>query len=405
MHFLPATSSTRMSYILPVVMLLVGVAALVMFGYAGVARGGGNFAFDSMYFYVSGEMWEDGSTPYDPASFKTQMSTIADIQSVSYAYPPNSAPFSLAMSVGSISMGQLIIGAINLASILGMLAFVHHAIRLTPSVADAAAQNLRVAEIVTWAVVIGNPFTAHVVWMGQTTLFSAAFLLGSWLFATKRLDLVAGILLGISAIKPQLVFLVGFWFLMDRRWTLIAASALTVVVMSGWPLWVNGLEGSWVAWVRSLIDYQDGTYNTLAFKHVFGIRSLLAGQGILIPSTLPVAIVAAVILYRYRQSYDAVWLIGPLLAISVLLIYAHDYDLAPLAIMTFPLLMASRGKPLALLTIILLAMVIYFPQRIWERLDMAEFARSREVALLLMLTIYLVICRTAQRASRLEPAS
>jgi hypothetical protein len=67
--------------------------------------------------------------------------------------------------------------------------------------------------------------------------------------------------------------------------------------------------------------------------------------------------------------------------------------------------MASRGKPLALVSINLLAMVIYFPQRIWERLDMADLARSREVALLLMLTIYLVICRTAQRASRLEPAS
>ncbi|MFZ0099634.1 MAG: hypothetical protein WAK98_14185 [Gemmobacter sp.] len=45
--------------------------------------------------------------------------------------------------------------------------------------------------------------------------------------------------------------------------------------MSGWPLWVNGLGGSRVAWVRSLIDRQDGTHNTLALKQALGIRSLL----------------------------------------------------------------------------------------------------------------------------------
>ncbi|WP_199259551.1 glycosyltransferase family 87 protein [Paracoccus binzhouensis] len=386
-------------------MLLLAIVALTLFGYAGLARGPNYFSFDALYFYVSGEMWEKGTTPYDPAAFKAQMDRIVNIYSVSYAYPPNSAPFALSLSAGSIRVAQVIIGAINLAAILGILAFVHGAIRQEPSGGDVPERQLRAAEIVTWAVIIGNPFTAHVVWMGQTTLFSAAFLLGSWLLASRRLDLLAGILLGIAAIKPQLVFLTGIWFLLDRRWQLVAASALTVVLMSSWPLWVNGLEGSWLAWIRSLTDYKDGAYNALAFKHVFGLRSLLATQDVLIPSSLPVALLCTLLLYGFRRHYQGIWLIGPLLALSVLFVYAHDYDLAPLAVMAFPLLMAARGRPLVMGAIVLSAFVIYFPQRIWESLDLAEFARSREVALLALLSLYLAVCRVAGPEKRSEAVS
>lgn len=405
MRIFGGMASSRIPLFIAMAMLLLAVVALVQFGYVGTGRGGGLFSFDSRYFYVSGEMWETGATPYDPAVFKDEMARIANIQSVSYAYPPNSAPFSLALSVGSLGLSQIIIGTINLAAILGIVAFAHGAIRLDAARDTVPPGDIRAAEIATWAVIIGNPFTAHVVWMGQTTLFSAAFLLGAWLLACKRLDVLAGIFLGISAVKPQLALLVGFWFLLDRRWQIIVASALTVVAMSAWPLWMNGLNGSWLAWMRSVTDYKDGAYNTLVFKHVFGVRSLLAAQDIVIPSTLPLAAVGTALLYFFRRHYQTVWLIGPLLILSVLLVYAHDYDLAPLAIMTFPLLIAARGRPMVLVSIILLAMVIYFPQRIWERLDMAELARSREVALLLLLALYLGVCRVAQRERRLGALS
>ena len=394
---------TRISSVIPGAILLLGIAALVLFGYAGVGRGGSTFAFDSTYFFVSGEMWEQKISPYDPAVFKSWMSSIARIEAVSFAYPPNAAPLSLALSIGSVSLSHILIGLINLAAITGLLAFVHSAIRLDPAV--LGSPNVRTAEICTWAVVIGNPFTAHVVWMGQTTLLSAVFLLGSWLLAQRRLDVMAGLFLGISALKPQLALLVGVWFLLDRRWQLLAVSAMTVLAMSAWPLWTNGIDGSWLAWIRSLIDYQGGAYNTLEFKHVFGLRSLLFAQGIAIPSTLPLALAGTLLLYLGRRYYQAVWLIGPILILSILLVYAHDYDLAPLAIVTFPLLVAARGKPLALGAIILLAFIIYFPQRIWERVDMAALARSREVALLLLLILYLGLCRIAQPAKVQQPAS
>lgn len=405
MHIFSGIHSFRVFYIIPFTMLILSVVALILFGYVGVARGTNNFSFDALYFFVAGEMWETGATPYDPAAFKSQMDSIANIQSVSYAYPPNSAPFSLTLSIGSIGMAQVIIGLINFASILGILAFVHYAIRLDLPGPGLPLQYGGAAEIVTWAIVIGNPFTAHVVWMGQTTLFSAALLLGSWLLASRRLDLLAGMLLGISAIKPQLTLLVGFWFLLDRRWQLIGVSALTVVLMSSWPLWVNGLDGSWIAWIQSLIDYKDGSYNTLAFKHVFGLRSALATQDVLIPSTLPVALICTILLYNFRRHYRIVWLIGPLLTIAALFVYAHDYDLAPLAIMAFPLLIAARGRPLAMATIALLAFIIYFPQRIWESLDMAQFARTREIALFVLLSLYLGMCRVAKREESPEAVS
>lgn len=385
----------------PITFFILSMMFLIMFGYYGVGRGG-EFAFDMPYLQVAGEMWRHSANPYDVESFKDNMKRIADIASGNYAYPPNSFPVALALSFGSSDMARWISGAMNLAAIGFLVLFIHLGAATgeftrTPSAGAMA--------VIASAVVIGNPLTAHVVWMGQTTLISAAFIYGCWLLANRRMDLLAGILLGVSAFKPQLAILVGFWFLLDRRWLLIAAAALTTIAVSAWPLAAHGLDGSWLAWMRTLSEYQNTTYNVPSFKHVFGLRSVLATLGIAVPSLMLLGIAAVVALYRFRQHYEQIWLINAILIISFLFVYAHDYDLAPVAGIAFPLLMAARGRPRALILICFLAFVIFFPQRIWEKLDLDMMARTREIAVMGILAAYLGLCRTVRPMALKYPAA
>lgn len=390
----PAVVSGRArGFALPAVFLSLSLLALALFGYMGVGRGGTLFAFDMRYLYIAGDMWRQFASPYDVDSFKDAMKTMLDIDSGNFAYPPNSFPVALILSPGSVGLAQILIGGLNLAAIGVLVAFIH--LGAAKTAPEGGSQTTAIA-LIAAAIVIGNPFTSHVVWMGQMTLISAACVYGCWLMADRRMDVVAGILLGLSAFKPQLAFLVGLWFVLDRRWLLVAVSAATTVAVSAWPIITNGLSGSWLAWARTLGEYQDTIYNVVTFRHVFGIRSLLAGVGVDVPSLILPGIAALIGLYLIRRQYQTIWLINAILLISFLFLFAHDYDLAPVAVIACPLLLAARRRPGLLLLICFLAFVIFFPQRIWEKLDLGLMARTREVAVLGILAMYLVVCRKAQ---------
>ena len=93
-------------------------------------------------------------------------------------------------------------------------------------------------------------------------------------------------------------------------------------------------------------------------------------------------------------------MIGLIFAISALLFYAHDYDLAAITVMSYPLLQATQGKRAMRLVLMLFILVLFFPQRIWGSLGVEELARSREVALTLLVCSYLILCRRSKVASK-----
>lgn len=393
MAFTGARQNSSGSFLMAASLLVLALIALVSFGFLGIGRGGSSYAFDMSYIHVAGEMWDHLRSPYDAADFKAHMKSIAGFDSEIYAYPPNSSPLAMFLSLGDLDYARLAIGGLNLASILFLVLFVYNGALKTAAINTADRERLATDVLVASAVVIGNPFTAHVVWMGQTTLISSALLMGCWLLADRRRDILAGVLLGLSAFKPQLALLFGFWFLLDRRWSLLLAAAAATLAASAWPMLAGGIEGSWISWLRSLAEYRESGFNTATFRHVFGLRSVLASAGIETPSLMPLAAACVFLLYLARGAYENIWLVTAILIISFLLFMAHDYDLAPAAVITYPLLKAARGRRTLLAAIALLAFIIFFPQRIWERLDLGAVARSRELALLAILAIYLVICR------------
>lgn len=377
------------------VFLGLGLFAYAGFGFLGIGRGDSSYAFDLRYFWTAGEVWEHLQSPYDPQVFGTEMAAIDYPDAGAYAYPPSSSLFGMALSSQPLGGGGRLMGMLNILSLAIMLAYLHSAARQSPCLwggtQDARAHV--VALVLTAAVVIGNPFAAHVTWMGQTTLLSGAFLLVSWDQARRGNEVLAGLFLALGAFKPQLAFLIVVWFLLDRRWLLLASSALGTLIISGWPIWATGLDGSWFGWLEALRSYQNEGSNVMTFKHVFGLRSTLATLGLPAPSLLLVGIGATAWLYWRRRDYDQVWLVAVLFALSFLFIYAHDYDVSVAVILVYPLLIAVRGRPALLLLLCVLGAVLFFPSRIWEKLDMTDMARSREFALLALVAMYLILCR------------
>jgi hypothetical protein len=377
--------------------LLSSICGLVLFGILGVGRGEGVFANDMQHLFIAGELWERNLSPYNSAVFTELMGSKVNVV---YPYPPNSSPLALALSFGSLAYAKVLIAALNLVALGCIVYFIIKAgVESTRNEGIRLNADARVAyAFIAIAILIGSPFTSHVIWMGQTTLLAAAPILLCWLIAERRRDLLAGFFLGLGALKPQLTSLCGLWFFLDRRWLMLSAAAVTVAAMSVWPIVSTGFGSTWPGWISAVGEYQRVAFNLVEFRHVFGIRSLLVAVGLQVPSLSLLALLAVVVLYVYRAHYEVIWLPGVIFSISALLLYSHDYDLASVSVMGLPLLLASRGNWPVRVAILLLLAVLFFPQRVWESAGIGMVSRSRELALVGILAIYMVLCsRTQQR--------
>jgi hypothetical protein len=97
------------------------------------------------------------------------------------------------------------------------------------------------------------PPTAMCMAAGQNGFLSAALLIGG-LRLTKARPILAGVLFGLLAYKPQLGVLVPIALASAREWRAMASAALTVLLIvaavglaagwSIWPLWLESLRGN-----------------------------------------------------------------------------------------------------------------------------------------------------------------
>jgi hypothetical protein len=117
---------------------------------------------------------------------------------------------------------------------------------------------------------------------------------------------------------------------------------------------------------------------------------------------LAAAATATAVIHYYRKNYEEIWLVGPLVALSILLIYSHAYDLATVTIVSFPLLAASRRHLIPRVALLVLLAVLFFPVRVWEYVGLGEFSRSREIATAGILIIYFIICNCKWQLIRRE---
>ena len=360
----------------------LAVASTALFGFVGVGRGGGApFGFDGRFLQVAGAMWLRGANPYSATAFEAAARAMGapSVGAAGFAYPPTAAPLAMLLGAMSFRAGAVAIGLLN---VLAAMAVVTLVLRLLPA---ASARRVDVQAFVVVAV-FASPFVQHVFWMGQTTLLALAALLGGWYAGVSRgRTLLGGTLLALSTLKPQLVVFSLAWLLVERRWLLSVATAAAASVMalpSG--LASHGPVSVGLDWVHALTRYAGGPVQTASFQHVFGVRSLLVLSGLAPASSVAaatlivlLAVVSLALLWGANGASGANAANGTselgvpalTLALSVLLVYAHDYDLAVLSPLFVFAWVEAEHRPAAATFVVFAMAALFVPQRLLRGIE------------------------------------
>src|SRR5271167_2746817 len=252
-------------------LLLGAVASLIAFGIIGVGRGDAVFFnYDGRVLFAAGRTWLQGANPYDFEALARSVAATADmhLESVGFFYPPQSAALCVVLGLFPYSIARELWLLVNLSAIAAIVALTVSAMRERTS-----APTDRWGPWVMAAIIIGNPFTAHVVWLGQTSLLGFAATLGAWRFASRGKWLVSGLCLGLASFKPQLCLLVVLWFLLERDWRTLLMGGLTSATMALYPILHDGGPiGALLAWRNGLSGGYALPANLPGFAHKVGIE-------------------------------------------------------------------------------------------------------------------------------------
>ena len=104
-------------------------------------------------------------------------------------------------------------------------------------------------------------FSARAVFLGQFAVLVAAFVAGSFLAIRSGRDGWAGVLLALSTLKPQMIFLIApyvlMWAVVRRRWRLVVGFTASMAILVG-PSYA--LMPSWLGdFLRQLGNYTSYT--------------------------------------------------------------------------------------------------------------------------------------------------
>ncbi|HTV89934.1 MAG TPA: glycosyltransferase family 87 protein [Stellaceae bacterium] len=184
-----------------------------------------------------------------------------------------------------------------------------------------------------WIVAAAAPAGLITLLDGQNAFLTAS-LAGFALLSLDRRPILAGLLIGLLAIKPQLAVLFPLALLAEARWRSIAAAALTVLALALVSLALFG-SADWAAFFRDLPvaraigDAGAVPWGTMPTAEVF-VLSLGGSLGLAHAVQATVALVAALAVWRAWRCPDAPFEAkAATLLVAALLVppYVFYYDL------------------------------------------------------------------------------
>lgn len=362
------------------ILFIAGILSLIFFGIIGLGRDPHYINnFDMDYLYVAGKCWSEGKSPYDTAVFLDVSRQVHSFPLVSpFAYPPQIGLLSYFLSLWPLWIARIWMTFINVSSAFALAYFCVQLIK--KDLRDPANA------FILAGIIIGNPFATHVVWMGQTSLISAACVIGGWFLTYNSKYILGGILLGISTIKPQLVILPLLWIMLDRQWRALIVACLTLVILSLVPMIVEGPVHAFIHWYETLKEYQSFLWGLVSFEHVFGLRSLAWSLGIHSPNLMLLGVFFTLILWLLRNYVVKKNILSILTAFGALIIYAHDYDLVIISPLLGTILLLTQNSPLSKIAATLLFIGFFFPQRYIKKFSENSWLwHTREIFLLIAL--------------------
>jgi Glycosyltransferase family 87 len=212
------------------------------------------------------------------------------------------------------------------------------------------AGRRELADIRLLAVVLVSPAALLCVISGQSSLLTTAALLAIFAWLDKR-PVIAGVLIGLLTVKPQLGVLFPIALIASARWRVFGAAALTALALMAASTALGGVEG-WQAYITKALPLQrevlaDATgtampWHATIFMNVRGLVGNSIGEAMQLAFTFA-AVVAVAAAFRYRRDGNPALLRALFLACTASASpYMGIYDLLPLTFAAVALLAAGE---------------------------------------------------------------
>ena len=303
------------AYVATMVMLLATADGIV-------DKAGRPIGTDFANVYAAGKLALESRAPlaYDwPAHHDMQkhISGREDIPYYGWHYPPTFLIVAAALAFLPYFGALLVYQAATLAAYL------------------AVVRNIS-ARPETWLLAAAFPAVFVNVTHGHNGFITAA-LLGGALMVLDRRPLLAGVLLGCLAYKPQLGLLVPLVLVATARWRVIAAAAATVVVLTGltWAMFgPDVFTAFWHSLAMTQLVVREGAPGFYKIQSIYAaLRLVGAPADMANAAQLLVAVGAAAGLIGLWRSAAAFELkaAGLILGCVIATPYVLDYDLVVLA--------------------------------------------------------------------------
>lgn len=349
-----------------VLVVVAAVAALVTFGRLRPAHPGRPRDVDPLYCYVGGLAWRLGLDPYDYGQYRRAAARLGTNRiDCCFAYAPTSAALAIPFSRLSPADSERLVVVLNVAS----------ALTFGLALAVAAGRRLGPGELGAWrplalagvaALAIASPQAALNLYMGQTTLFCLALVgLALWAEESGRPGL-AGALLAVASFKITLPVFVIALALLERRWRLVAALAAVGVALASYPLLRDGPVGLARGWLGSVRMYKGFVQNFPDYTTSVGLAGVLKGHGLPYGWTPLVALGVLAWLWLRGRRADPLERYAVALALPVLFVSGHAYDLVALVPLSLASLLATRRRPAAFAGVALGVGLLALPPSVWD---------------------------------------
>ncbi len=343
---------------------LLATLALYMFFY--LPRDGWDYNFgygygrDFINFWAAGRLASLGQSAllFDQTAYnvwlKGQFTADIGVYHI-YSYPPSIIPLLIPFGMLPYGVALALWTGANIAAVVAAMRLV--------------AANRRAATLLALAA----PAIGLAAFQGQMTAALGALMFAA-LVTMDRRPILAGVLLGLLTIKPQLGVVVGAIALLERRYALIGATVATTLALVALSFVVVG-PGAWIDYITKTLPVQNAfltgmsagftyflltpyaLFRTLGLGgsaamalHVltagafcaFAIHAWLRRTDACTPTALTVVALASVVATPYANLYDLTLVALPLAAL-------HAQSIVPPAWARHTLwYLPALGLPLAL---------------------------------------------------------
>ena len=292
--------------------------------------------------YTAGMLARDGvpAAAYDPARHYRQQQATFGIETPYYGwhYPP----FFLAIASALAAFPYIPALLLWLGATLAAYLWAMRALQRAGPAPELLRDRMWLLLVLAFTAVFVN--LVH----GQNGFFTTTLMAGALALIDRR-PIVAGVLFGLMAYKPQFAVLIPIVLVSDCRWKTLAAAAVTVAVLVVMATFAFG-PGIWPAFAGSsefsrVVVLEQGNTGFEKIQSVFAAVRLIGGSvGAAYAAQAAVSLLVAMALVMLWRGPASMTLKGAGLCLGLLLAtpYCLDYDLMLLA--PAIALLASEGR-------------------------------------------------------------